>query len=364
MIYGTRAFQLDSNEQLVPATFLQADFAFSRCMKVLLDHNEPFLLAHGGLQIQIERTKAALELAGLEVEYLRWWDDAQRGDLIHFFGRANPSHIDFARGKGIKYVMQELLTSQGSRSVTHLRLQAAANRLLRKALPSNYRLPLRWDSYQKADTIIAITDWEAWSMSDLFAASLQRVRVVPNAVDDVFFRRDSNPSSDHLICVATITERKRVLELAEAAITAKTPLKVVGKPYSEADPYFLKFVQTAHASQGMVAYLGPIQSPEQLAARLHAARGFVLSSTMETQSLAALEAAAAGLPLLLSDLPWAHATFGRKATYLPLCSRKAFADHLSRFFDLAPGLPEPPKPQTWMEVAETLTGIYGSTLTG
>ena len=327
-------------------------------MKVLIDHNEPFLLAHGGLQIQIERTKAALELAGLDVEYLRWWDPTQRGDLIHFFGRANPSHIDFAHGKGMKYVMHELLTSQGSRSITHLHLQAAANSILRKVLPANYRLPLRWDSYQKADAIIAVTDWEAWIMGELFAAPPQHVRVVPNAVEDVFFRRDSKLQGDHLICVATITVRKRVLEVAEAAIAAKTPLKVVGKPYSEGDPYFLKFVQTAQASQGVVEYLGPIQNPEQLAARLHAARGFVLPSTMESQSLAALEAAAAGLPLLLSDLPWAHVTFGNGVTYLPLCSGTVFADHLRLFFDAAPRLPTPLKPPTWQDASEKLLSIY------
>ena len=329
-------------------------------MTILIDHNEPFLLAHGGLQVQIERTKMALEGAGLRVEHLRWWDDAQRGDIIHFFGRANPSHIDFAHGKGIKYVLQELLTSQGSRSVTHLRLQAAANRFLRKALPSNYRLPLRWDSYQKADAIIAITDWEAMIMRELFDAPPQRIRVVPNAVDDVFFRRDSKPDRDHLICVATITERKRVLEIAEAAIMAKTPLKVVGKPYSEGDPYFLKFYETVQASQGLLEYLGPIQNPEALAARLHAARGFVLPSTMETQSLAALEAAAVGLPLLLSDLPWARATFQTNATYLPLCSSLLLADYLKSFFDLALRLPAPPRPQRWSEVAQRLQAIYRS----
>ena len=43
-------------------------------MKVLIDHQLPFLLAHGGLQIQIEQTKAALEKIGIEVEYLRFWD--------------------------------------------------------------------------------------------------------------------------------------------------------------------------------------------------------------------------------------------------------------------------------------------------
>jgi len=48
-------------------------------MKILIDHQLPFLLAHGGLQIQIEQTKSAMEEAGLEVEYLRWWDDTQHG---------------------------------------------------------------------------------------------------------------------------------------------------------------------------------------------------------------------------------------------------------------------------------------------
>jgi glycosyltransferase involved in cell wall biosynthesis len=327
-------------------------------IRVLIDHNEPFLLAHGGLQVQIERTKKALEEVGLEVEYLRWWEPSQQGDLVHFFGRANPSHIDFAHGKGMKYVMQELLTSQGSRSVTHLRLQAAANRILRKVLPANYRLPLRWDSYRKADAIIAITDWEAWLMGELFDAPSNRIHVVANAVDSAYFSSRSAPSGDHLICVATITERKRVLELAQAAVRAKTPLKVVGKPYSESDPYFLRFLETVQASQQIVEYLGPIQRPEALAARLQGARGFVLPSTMETQSLAALEAAAVGLPLLLSDLPWAHATFGGKATYLPLCSGILLADHLNRFFNAAPQLHAPPKPPTWQNVAHKLLNIY------
>ena len=329
-------------------------------MKVLLDHNDPFLLAHGGLQLQIERTKLALEQASVEVEYLRWWDEAQHGDFIHFFGRANPSHIDFAHAKGLKYVMQELLTSQGSRSVTHLHLQAVANRILRKVLPANYRLPLRWDSYQKADAIIAITEWESWIMQKLFAVPPQRVQVIPNAVDDVFFRCRRERRGDHLICVATITERKRVLELAQAAIIAKTPLKVVGRPYSGEDPYFLRFLQTAQASQGIVTYLGPIHETRHLADLFRKACGFVLPSRMETQSLAALEAAAAGLPLLLTDLRWARVSFGDKATYLPLCSGKPFAEHLIRFFELAPSLPAPAMPPTWDDIAHHLINVYSS----
>ena len=40
-------------------------------MKVLFHHHTPFALAHGGLQIQIVQTRAALQKLGVEVEYLR-----------------------------------------------------------------------------------------------------------------------------------------------------------------------------------------------------------------------------------------------------------------------------------------------------
>ena len=85
-------------------------------MKILFNCNLPFVLAHGGHQIQIERTQAALESLGIEVEPLRWWDDQQRGDIIHHFGRMSAGQITMAHQKGIKVVMAELLTGPGSRS--------------------------------------------------------------------------------------------------------------------------------------------------------------------------------------------------------------------------------------------------------
>jgi glycosyltransferase involved in cell wall biosynthesis len=332
-------------------------------MKILIDHHEAFMLAHGGLQIQIERTAEALRGHGLDVEWLRWWDERQKGDVIHFFGRPNPGQIVFAQGKGIRYVMQELLTSQGSRSKLHLRMQGFANAILRKVLPGNYRLPLRWDSYRMADAIIAITPWEAWIMQTLFRPPVERLHVIPNGVDNVFFgSRDaihaSLPREKFLVSVATITERKRVLELAEAATLAKIPLKVIGKPYAEHDPYYWQFLDVVKSSGGLVDYLGAIEDRSALGKIYRDARGFVLPSTMETQSLAALEAAAVGCPLLLSDLPWARQTFGDEATYLSLSSRSSFASQLKTFYQQAPGLPAPSRPATWSEVAGRLLKLY------
>ena len=85
-------------------------------MKVLIDHPNPFALAHGGLQVQIEQTKRGLEQIGVEVEWLRWWDDAQSADIIHYFGRPTGTYVRFAQAKGKKVVIAELLTGLGSRN--------------------------------------------------------------------------------------------------------------------------------------------------------------------------------------------------------------------------------------------------------
>src|SRR5208283_4192488 len=76
-----------------------ASFKLRRKMKVLFDHHMPFSLAHGGLQQQLVQTKSALEQVGVETEYLRWWDDSQRADIIHFVGRPATEYVNFAHGQ-------------------------------------------------------------------------------------------------------------------------------------------------------------------------------------------------------------------------------------------------------------------------
>jgi len=330
-------------------------------MRVLLDHHEPFLLAHGGLQILIEKTAGGLRGIGVEVECLRWWDADQRGDIIHFFGRPPAAHVRMARQKGIRYVMHELLTSQGSRPRALLRAQGLVTRLLSRALPPSYRIPFRWESYQLADAVLASTTWEAEIMETLFDAPRERLHVIPTGVDEVFFlnprKSATPPKSDPLVCLATITERKRVVELARAAVLAGIPLTIIGRPYAVDDRYFRSFLDVVEKSGGLVNYPGPINDPAALAPILRQARGFVLLSAMETQSTAALAAAAAGCPLLLSDLPWARCTFGDSATYVP--PNAGVDETAAALKNFNPGSKKcPARPASWRAVAERLSALY------
>ena len=316
------------------------------------------MLAHGGLQIQIERTKEALENLGVEVEFLRWFDEGQKGDIIHFFGRAAPSHIRFAHAKGMKYVMSDLLTGQGSRPLPLLRLQGVFNRCFEASMPAVFRDMPRWSAYRESDAVLAVTPYEAKLMKWLFRADSSRLHVVTVGIDEIFFTRTSVAKDDYLVSTATIDPRKRSLETAKAAVRAGVRMIFTGKPYSELDPYYLMFRELVDGHPALLRYAGFLPSRKDLAEIYHRARGFVLLSSMESLSASALEASAADCPLFLSDLPWARETFGDRATYCSARDIEGMQIGLRKFFNSAPSLPRAPLPPTWLEVGTRIKEIY------
>jgi glycosyltransferase involved in cell wall biosynthesis len=328
-------------------------------MKVLFNHHLAFSLVHGGTQILIEQIKKALEQLGVQVEPLRWYEDTQKADILQHFGRIPTETLRAAHLKGMKVAFADQLTAAAARPVHRLKMQKYGERFLRKVLPKPTIASLGWDSYWEADAIMMSSSWEAHLVVDLFRAPVERVHIVLNGAEDVFFNSKPQPRGEWLVCTAAITPRKRVLEAAEAAVAARTPLWVVGNPYSSNDPYAQRFIAFAREHRDLIRYEGGINDRATLANVYRRARGFVLLSTMESLSLSALEAAACECPLLLSDLPWATWTFKEKATYCgpdaPLSTR---ANILRAFYDKADTLARPDKPFTWLEIGQQMKNIY------
>jgi glycosyltransferase involved in cell wall biosynthesis len=265
--------------------------------------------------------------------------------------------VDFAHTKNIKVVMAELLGGLAARSRASHVAQRALIRATQYILPELFTARLAWKSYLTVDAVIANTNSDAALMKNMFKVPSNRIHVVPNGVEPVFFRKRC--PGQWLVLTATITKRKRVLETMTAAIQARTPLWIIGSPYSTSDPYFKQFLATQQAHADLIRYEGGIADRDRLAAVYREARGFVLLSTMETRSLSCEEAAASGCPLLLTDLSWARDVFGANAQYVsPTESLDGTARHLRTFYDGAPSLPSPPKPTTWDDVAARLKRIY------
>jgi glycosyltransferase involved in cell wall biosynthesis len=296
---------------------------------------------------------------GIQVDFLRWWDADETGDVLHFFGRMPTPLLQQAQQKGMRVVLTDLLTEQSSRPGWHRKLHRMAVRAMTLALPSAFTASYYWDAYRLADACVALTSWEARLMADLFGALPEKTHVVPNGVEDVFLNSQPARRGPWLVCTATITERKRVLELAQAAVRVETPLWIIGKPYSEKDPYAERFLQLAREHPSIIRYEGPIDDRARLAEIYRAARGFVLLSAMESLSLSALEAAACECPILLSRLPWATTAFGESVCYCPIATSPAVTgSFLRRFYDAAPTMRPPLRPLTWLEVGRQLKRLY------
>jgi glycosyltransferase involved in cell wall biosynthesis len=328
-------------------------------MKILFNHILPFSLAHGGQQIQIEQTKTALEHLGVEVEFLRWWDAGQRGDIIHYFGPPAAAHAELARQRGIKVVVTHLLGGLGVRPAWKRALQKTVIGVALRTLPGR----TNWNAWQIADAYVAITPWEAKLMREIFRAPAGRVHVVPNGVGDFFFEQPAQARGPWLVTTASILPVKRLVETTEAAVAAQTPYWIIGRPFSETDSYYQKFSALCRAHPKILRHDNAMRTQPELAHIYRQARGFVLLSRWETQSLSALEAAACECPLLLSDLPWAHATFGNEAKFCPVTeSTGIMAKVLREFYDAAPNLPAPPRPPAWNQVAQQIKNVYEEVL--
>jgi glycosyltransferase involved in cell wall biosynthesis len=333
-------------------------------VKILIDHGSPFLLAHGGMQVQIEKTLAALNAIGVDAEPLRWWDGGQEADIIHFFGGApmSMSNIQLAHAKDIRVVMSVLLSGTGARPRSVLAVQSAVIGMARKLLPARMVAPFGWEAYHAADATILSTPWEALIAQRVFGAPTHKTHVLTNGVEDAYLESAPASRGPWLLCIGRITAIKRTLEVAQASVNARTPVWFIGRPMSDKDPYALRFFEFARQHPEWLRHESFLPLAD-LAQAYRNARGFVLLSKWETLSLAALEAAACGCPVLLADLPWAHSYFGDRASY---CSPKAgtgeTAAALRRFYDSAPTLPAPPRPLSWLGVVKQLKGIYEQVL--
>lgn len=332
-------------------------------MRVALDCHVPFALAHGGAQIQIQQTMEALRRAGVEVRPMSWWDDSFQPEIIHFFGKPPLSYVNLVKQKKIRLIIADLLTSQGSRTAWQ-RLPFVTICAVDKIFRGRIRQKLGWTVYDLADFCVCLTPWEASLIRKMYGARHARIEIVPNGVEKTFMEgKDNRVRGDHLVTTVTITPRKRVVELVKAAASAKIKLRVIGKPYHLEDPYFRLFLKTLAEAGPWVEYVGSIEDRAELAGEYRRAAGFVLLSSMESQSLSALEAAACGCPLLLSDLPWARCSFGKESSYAPIASTEKTAAFLQKFLRNVLSAPRVSKVCSWDEVANRLVEVYRAAMT-
>jgi len=300
-----------------------------------------------------------LQNLGVKVEPARWWDENQTGDILHFIGRPPTLNVRLAHQKGFKVVMTDLLDQTASRTDSRLFVQWTFNRTLGRVL-SKFTGQFNWEAYRETDAMIFAVPHE-WEVAQyLFGATPSRGHVIPHGQEEEALRELARPQleEDYLISVATIDRRKNSLLLAEAARAAQLPVLFLGKPYSENNPYFLRFRELV--DDKYVRYPGFVSTQEKYG-YLRGARGFVLLSQFESGCIAVFEAAAAGLPLLLSDLPWAKRSYpdARDISFLRPDRPAEVSRALTEFHERAHRRAGTTFPLlNWNQVAQSYLAVY------
>jgi glycosyltransferase involved in cell wall biosynthesis len=132
----------------------------------------------------------------------------------------------------------------------------------------------------------------------------RRTWLVPNAVDRSFFDLENRPCASRiLLCVATISVLKNQIGLIRALepLAAAENVKVIFLGgFNRSDPYYHEFVELVRA-RPWCEHAG-FASREALKSWLQRATALLLPSFEENCPMAILEAMAAGVPVVASEV--------------------------------------------------------------
>ncbi|MDA8217256.1 MAG: glycosyltransferase, partial [Dehalococcoidales bacterium] len=316
-------------------------------LRVLMAMHAPGKAADGGPSIRLGKTKERLEELGLSVDITdEDLPDARGYDLVHVFNVWEP-HSALAQLRHLKQFGIPIVFSP-------IYLDLSEMVWARRAVPTVFQTaqtPAELDRYLAvmgggdlvvdgisrfqthevqpgffwevremvglADHIIALSEHE---ITRLWAtgATPRPYSLVHNAADFSRFTQasakpfyDRYGLRDYVLCVGRIERRKNQLMLVHALRDANVPIVLIG---STGEVDYAELVRRQAGDN--VTFIDRLPHDGDLLASAYAgARVFVLPSWSEGAPLVALEAAAAGTALVLSDRSAEREYFGDLATY-------------------------------------------------
>jgi glycosyltransferase involved in cell wall biosynthesis len=188
-----------------------------------------------------------------------------------------------------------------------------------------------------AARVIAVSEFTKRELESLLGVPKAKIRVVPNAVADVFTPDGPRAEGDYVLAVGTLEPRKNLERIAQAV---DGELRVVGAAgWGGVKP------------PGNVTWLGDIDD-EQLAALYRGARCLVYASLYEGFGIPVAEALACGCPVVTSvDSPMAE--LAPDAALVDPIDVDSIRDGIGRAVWLAPR-----RGPSWRDVAALTRAVY------
>lgn len=275
--------------------------------KIVYFTPRPFSLAYGGLEVQLFKTKSAVEQRGLRVELIDYFDKTQisRGDLVHLFGSDHVfSQIaKLLSAEGIPYVCSPVYYPIRAEWLLH-HLSA------RVPYSQNW---LRGTVLRGAARLLPNSNSEARLLKDMFGVDRSRIEVIHNAVDVSLkgedpekFRKKYLPGLPHserfILSVGRIEPRKNTIALLRAAAKLRVPIVLIGEPVRLHHEYLKIFYKEVEKYPTYIKHIPFLaHTGSDLGNAYAAAHVSALLSWLETPGLVNLEAGLNGANLVLGD---------------------------------------------------------------
>ncbi len=189
-----------------------------------------------------------------------------------------------------------------------------------------------------ATRVIAVSEFTKRELMSLLDMPADRIRVVPNGVEDVFTPDGPRAEGDYVLAVGTLEPRKNLDRIAQAV---DGELRVVGvRGWGGVDP------------PPNVTWLGNV-GDEELAALYRGARSLVYASLYEGFGIPVAEALACGCPIVTSRGSAMEEIAGDQATYVDPASVESIRDGIARA-----GTPAARTFARWPDVAARTRTVY------
>jgi glycosyltransferase involved in cell wall biosynthesis len=245
----------------------------------------------GGGEQQLKEYARHLPAHGVEVVFHDHWNPVlETVNLVHFFSSIGGSwhFCNFVRERGLPLVISSSLWMDEKN--THL-----------------YPIDEIRSHLSLADVVVTNSHAESAALSNILGLPFDLFMPVMNGVDPRFaaphrpdlFRKTFDIQGPFILCVANVERRKNQLNLVRAMSRGPAPLLVMIGHIRDQGYAAEVFAE----GEGKVRYLGHVDHESPLLTSAYAAcDAFVLPSTLETPGLAALEAAAAGAPVVVTRI--------------------------------------------------------------
>jgi glycosyltransferase involved in cell wall biosynthesis len=207
-----------------------------------------------------------------------------------------------------------------------------------------------------ASRVIAVSEFTRRELVDLLDVPDDRIRVIPNAVDDEFTPDGPAEEGDYVLAVGTLEPRKNLERLVEAVRRTQTELRIVGAP---------GWGGVEIAANGGVRWLGEVTDAE-LARLYRGAACVAYPSLYEGFGIPVLEAMACGAPVVTTRGTAMEEVANGAAVLVDANDPSAIAAGIARAVqerdELVPKGLERARAFRWSAVAAATVDVYGEAL--